>query len=239
MSGYYGFGAYVSVAEKRAKADRMAAKLRKKNPDLQPVVLEGKTIAESWWGNAWIRNLESYADYKNRISRGKSYVRNHAVLDLNIGEGHVDALVMGSSSKPYAVAVDMDVLEEKRWKQVVNLCNHRIDSVEQLTMGKFPKELADLFKEKDYGLFPAPGEIHFHCSCPDYAYMCKHVAAVLYGIGARLDLDPLLFFTLRGTDIQELIRRSVENRMESMLKNSGKKSGRTLSEEEMHRVFGI
>lgn len=239
MSGYYGFGAYVSVAEKRAKADRMAAKLRKKNPDLQPVVLEGKTIAESWWGNAWIRNLESYADYKNRISRGKSYVRNHAVLDLNIGEGHVDALVMGSSSKPYAVAVDMDVLEEKRWKQVVNLCNHRIDSVEQLTMGKFPKELADLFKEKNYGLFPAPGEIHFYCSCPDYAYMCKHVAAVLYGIGARLDLDPLLFFTLRGTDIQELIRRSVENRMESMLKNSGKKSGRTMSEEEMHRVFGI
>ena len=236
---YYGFAPYVSVAETRAKADRHIAKLKKKNPDLAPVLTEGNTIARSWWGKAWNKNLESYADYANRISRGKSYVRNHAVLDLQIREGSVEALVQGTGSKPYVIEVEIDVLGEKRWRQVVNLCNHRIDSVEKLVEGKFPKELEVIFTEKEYGMFPSPKEIHFSCSCPDYAYMCKHVAAVLYGVGARLDEDPLLFFTLRRVDIQDLIRRSVENRMDAMLKNAAKKSGRAMSETEMHDVFGI
>ncbi|MBU9735049.1 SWIM zinc finger family protein [Diplocloster agilis] len=236
---YYGYAPYVSVAEKRAKADRQIAKLKKKNPDLAPVLIEGNTIARSWWGKAWNRNLESYADYANRISRGKSYVRNHAVLDLSMGEGCVEALVQGSRSKPYQVTVDIDMLDEKRWSQVVKLCNHRIDSVEKLVEGKFPKELEILFTERKYGMFPSPKEIHFSCSCPDYAYMCKHVAAVLYGVGARLDADPLLFFVLRGVDIQDLIHRSVTSRMNAMLKNAGKKSGRAMSEAEMHDVFGI
>lgn len=236
---YYGYAPYVSVAEKRAKADRQIAKLKKKNPDLAPVLIEGNTIARSWWGKAWNRNLESYADYANRISRGKSYVRNHAVLDLRIREGCVEALVQGSGSKPYRVTVDIDMLDEKRWSQVVKLCNHRIDSVEKLVEGKFPKELEILFTERKYGMFPSPKEIHFSCSCPDYAYMCKHVAAVLCGVGARLDVDPLLFFALRGADIQDLIHRSVESRMNAMLKNAGKKSGRAMSEAEMHDVFGI
>ncbi|WP_343248600.1 SWIM zinc finger family protein [Diplocloster hominis] len=236
---YYGFAPYVSVAEKRAKADRQIAKLRKKNPDLAPVLIEGNTIARSWWGKAWNKNLESYADYANRISRGKSYVRNHAVLDLQIREGSVEALVQGTGSKPYVIEVDIDVLGDERWRQVVKLCNHRIDSVEKLVEGKFPRELEVIFTEKEYGMFPSPKEIHFSCSCPDYAYMCKHVAAVLYGVGARLDEDPMLFFTLRRVDIQDLIRRSVESRMDAMLKNAGKKSGRAMSETEMHDVFGI
>lgn len=236
---YYGFAPYVSVAEKRAKADRQIAKLRKKNPDLAPVLIEGNTIARSWWGKAWNKNLESYADYANRISRGKSYVRNHAVLDLQIREGSVEALVQGTGSKPYVIEVDIDVLGDERWRKVVKLCNHRIDSVEKLVEGKFPKELEVIFTEKEYGMFPSPKEIHFSCSCPDYAYMCKHVAAVLYGVGARLDEDPMLFFTLRRVDIQDLIRRSVESRMDAMLKNAGKKSGRAMSEAEMHDVFGI
>lgn len=236
---YYGFAPYVSVAEKRAKADRQIAKLRKKNPGLEPVLVEGRAIASSWWGKAWNTNLESYADYENRIGRGRSYVRNHAVLDLTIRQGRVEALVQGSGSKPYTVVVSIDELDNRRWEKLVELCNHRIDSVEKLVEGKFPRELEQIFKEKTYGLFPSPKEIHFSCSCPDYAYMCKHVAAVLYGIGARLDKDPMLFFTLRNVDIHDLIRRSVENRLESMLKNAGKKTGRVMPEDEMHDIFGI
>lgn len=236
---FYGYRDYVSVAEQREKADRKIEKLRKKDKELAPVLIEGRTIATSWWGKAWNQNLESYADYANRISRGKRYVCNHAVLDLKITDGRADALVLGSSSKPYKVIVTIDSLDEKRWKQVVSLCNHRIDSMEQLTMGKFPKELKELFQEKKYGLFPSPKEIHFSCSCPDYAYMCKHVAAVLYGMGARLDQDPLLFFKLRGVDMNELIRRSVESRLESMLKQAGKKTRRAIPDKEMHDLFGI
>ncbi len=239
MSYYYGFPPYVSVAEKKAKADKQIEKLKKKNPDLAPVLIEGRTIAASWWGKAWNANLESYADYANRIGRGRSYVRNHAVLDLQILPGKVEALVQGSGSAPYRIGVAIDALDKKRWKNLTDLCNHRIGSIEELIDGKFPRELEQVFTDKSYGLFPAPKEIHFSCSCPDYAYMCKHVAAVLYGIGARLDQSPLLFFTLRNVDVQDLIRRSIESRMESMLKNAGKKTDRVLSDPEMHDIFGI
>ncbi len=230
---------YVSVAEKRAKADKQIEKLRKKHKDLAPVLIEGRTIASSWWGKAWNANLESYADYANRISRGKSYVRNHAVLDLKIHPGLVEALVQGSGSKPYRIEVTIDKLDSKRWNKIVELCNHRIDSVEKLLAGRFPREMEALFKDRSYGLFPSPKEIYFSCSCPDYAYMCKHVAAVLYGVGARLDQDPMLFFTLRGVEMKDLLKRSLEGRLEAMLKNAGRKTGRVMEEKEMHDLFGI
>lgn len=240
MSRYdYGYGAYVSVAEKRAKAERQIEKLRKKNPNLAPVEVNGRTLASSWWGKAWNRNLESYADYENRISRGKSYVRSRAVLDLQIEKGAIHALVQGSGARPYKIEVAIDTLDAKRWGEIVKLCNYQIDSVEQLALGKFPSNLEVLFQERKYGLFPSPKEIHFSCSCPDYARMCKHVAAVLYGVGTRLDAEPLLLFELRGVEIRDLIRRSVEKRMEDMLKNAGKKSGRSIPDREMHDLFGI
>jgi len=239
MSFYYDYPPYVPVAERRAKADRQIAKLKKKNPNLAPVLLEGRTIASSWWGKAWNTNLESYADYSNRIGRGRSYVRNHAVLDLQVLPGKVEALVMGSGSRPYEINISIDTLGKERWKNLTSLCNHQIGSVEELVVGKFPKELEQIFTDKSYGLFPSPSEIHFSCSCPDYAYMCKHIAAVLYGVGARLDKDPLLFFTLRNVNVQDLIRRSIESRMESMLKNAGKNTRRVIPESEMHDIFGI
>lgn len=237
--GYGGFAPYVSVAEKKAKADRQIAKLMKKDKNLAPVLLSGRTIAATWWGKAWVDNLESYADYANRIDRGRSYVRNHAVLDLKITEGQVQALVMGSSSKPYKISVTISPLPKRRWDEIIRLCDHRISSVEQLADGKFPKELSKIFTGKEYGLFPSPEEISFACSCPDYAYMCKHVAAVLYGIGARFDQSPLLFFQLRSLNYEELMRRSVESRLESMLKNAGQKTDRSLAEADIHDLFGI
>lgn len=236
---HYGFPKYVSVGEKKAKAIKALEKLKKKNPDIEPIIIEGRTIAKSWWGKAWNLNLESYADYSNRISRGKSYVRNNTVLDLKITRGNVDAKVQGSSAKPYAVKIRIDALDAKKWEQVTVLCNHRIDSLEQLIEGKFPKELEVLFKEKKYGMFPSPQEIHFDCSCPDWASMCKHVAAVLYGIGARLDQDPMLFFELRNLDGQELVRKSMERKLESMLKNAGKKSKREIADEDISEIFGL
>ncbi len=239
MSYSYGFAPYVSAAEKRARADKQIAKLKKKNPDLKPVLIEGRTIASHWWGKSWNLNLESYADYANRIGRGKSYVRNHAVLDLHIFPGQVKALVQGSGSRPYTVNISIDPLSKTHWKNLTELCNRQIGSIEELTAGKFPRELEQIFTEPSYGLFPSPKEIHFSCSCPDYAFMCKHVAAALYGVGARLDETPLLFFTLRNVEVQDLIRRSVESRMKSMLKNAGQKTSRVMSESEMHDIFGI
>ncbi len=237
--GFYGFPAYISVAEKREKAIKVLAKLKKKDPTIEPVVIEGRTLAKNWWGKVWNKNLESYADYGNRIGRGKSYVRNDAVLNLKIFKGKVEALVQGSGSRPYTVVIRLDTLSGAKWEQVTALCNHRLDSLEQLIEGKFPRDLELLFTEKKYGLFPAPKEIHFDCSCPDGASMCKHVAAVLYGIGARLDVNPLLFFDLRGLDGQELVRKSMEQKLASMMKNAGKKSRREISEKDIANIFGL
>lgn len=236
---YGRFPKYESAADKKEKANSSLAKLQKKNKDIEPVIIEGRTLAKSWWGKAWNLNLESYADYENRISRGKSYVRSNMVLDLKITKGMVKAKVQGSRKKPYDVEILIDALSRNKWEQVTQLCNHKIDSLEQLIEGKFPQELDVLFKEKKYGIFPSTKEIHFDCNCPDWASMCKHVAAVLYGIGARLDSNPMLFFELRDIDSKELVRKSVEQKLESMLKNAGKKSKREIAEKDIADIFGI
>lgn len=236
---YYGFFEYVPVGEKKEKARKSLEKLKKTNPDISPVIIEGKSIASKWWGKAWNKNLESYADFSNRIGRGRSYVRNGAVLDLKIEEGRADALVQGSSSKPYKVVVTIDKLSKAKWKKMTEICNHKIDTMETLLAGKFPKEFEEAFSGSENGMFPSPKEIHFSCSCPDSAIMCKHVAAVLYGIGARLDANPVLFFKLRNIDFEKLLKKSMEEKMESMLKNADKKSERTIDDSDVFDLFGV
>jgi uncharacterized Zn finger protein len=237
-SGFYD-STYETVGEKRAKAARRLEKLRKNNPQIAPIVIEGRTIAKSWWAKAWNQNLESYADYSNRIGRGKSYLKCGMVLDLIIEEGLVTALVMGSGSKLYTVTVNIDQLPHKKWTAITKLCGNRIANTAELASGAFPQDFAEHFLDQDKGLFPSPREIHFNCSCPDWAYMCKHVAAALYGIGARFDDDPLLFFRLRGIPFEELLKRSVEYKMQSLLKNANKKSNRALADIDLKTVFDI
>lgn len=237
--GYYGFFEYVPVAEKREKAKKTLEKLRSTNPDISPVIIEGKSIASKWWGKAWNKNLESYADFSNRIGRGRSYVRNGAVLDLKLKEGEAEALVQGSSSKPYKVVINIDKLDKLKWQKMTELCNHKIDTMETLLKGKFPKEFEEAFSGSKNGMFPSPKEIHFSCSCPDSAIMCKHVAAVLYGIGARLDADPVLFFKLRNIDFEKLLKKSMEEKMQNMLKNADNKSKRIIDDEDVFDLFGV
>lgn len=236
MYGYYN---YESVADKKLKVEKALAKLRKKNPQVSPVIIEGRLIAKSWWGKAWINNLERYADYANRIGRGKTYVKNGMVLDLSIKQGNIFALICGSRAKPYQVDITIDPLPADQMKKLADRCSHRIDTIEALIAGKFTKELEDLLSAKGTGLFPTPKEIHFSCSCPDWAYMCKHVAAALYGIGARLDDDPLLFFTLRNIETEQFIKKSVTQKTEMMLANAGKKSDRCIDDTDIAGLFGI
>jgi uncharacterized Zn finger protein len=239
MRGYYGYQPYKPVAEKKAEAQKKLDKLRKKNPDISPIVIEGRKIAVTWWGAAWNKNLESYADYANRIGRGRSYVINGMVLDLRIEPGVVKAMVMGSRKTPYDVLIRVDKLSEKRWKNIVEQCSRRIAGISDLVGGQFPEDMAQIFLKQGVGLFPAPSEIHLDCSCPDWAEMCKHVAAALYGVGARLDRDPMLFFTLRGIDFSELLKKSVDEKIDSMLKNADRKSDRIIDDADITGLFGL
>jgi len=235
----WGYPPYVSVAEKKAKAQRIIAKLSKSNPGLSPVVIEGRKLAKTWWGIAWNDNLEKYADYAYRIGRGSAYVKNGMVVDLQINAGNVTGLVSGSGNEPYKVQITIDKMAESKWKKLLSQCAQRIGSMVELVEGKFPESMKDLFMGKESGLFPSPKEIHIKCSCPDWAVLCKHAAAVLYGIGARFDQDPLLFFKLRGIQFEELLAKSLDAKMTSMLKNAGKKSGRILEIDDISEIFGV
>lgn len=233
----YGYG-YNYGSRKQVDPAEQLEKLRKKDPNINPVIISGK-LASSWWAQAWNKNLESYADYANRLGRGRSYVKKGAVLNLSIAPGKVEALVQGSQTKPYKITVDIDPLSKKKWDAVTERCSHKIDGLEELASGKFPQEFMEMFTDRSIGLFPSPKEIHFSCTCPDWASMCKHVAATLYGIGARFDEDPTLFFRLRDIDFTELLKKSVDEKMESMLKNAGKVTPRVIEDADTFELFGV
>ena len=236
----YGYPKYVSVAEKRAKAEKKIAQLKKKNPDISPVEIQGTKIAHSWWGISWNNNLESYADYSNRIGRGRSYVRHGSVLDLKIKEGKILSLVQGSTSRPYTVEISITKIKSTVWKTILSECRDQIDSLQSILDGKLPKSMETLLTRPKSGMFPAPAEIHFSCSCPDSAYMCKHVAATLYGVGARLDHDPSLFFTLRGVKMKDLVSQTVKTEAETLLQRANQKtSSRIIDEADLSATFGI
>jgi uncharacterized Zn finger protein len=238
--GYWGYyPPYVSVAEKRAKAAKKLKNLKNKNPDIKPILLEGSGIAKTWWGKSWNLNLERYADYSNRIGRGRSYVRHGAVLDLQINSGKVESLVQGTRSKPYSVSVKIKAVNKKIWKEIMSACEGRLDSLQELLAGKFPKALGEIFTIQGEGLFPSPKEIEFSCSCPDWAYMCKHVAATLYGIGTRLDEEPGLFFKLRKVKMEDLVTQAVEDKTRKLLKKAKKKTARVIADSDLADVFGI
>ncbi|EKD40532.1 MAG: hypothetical protein ACD_75C00021G0002, partial [uncultured bacterium] len=181
---YWGYAPYVSVAQKKARAEKKLKQLKKKMPDIRPVILPGNSLARSWWAKSWNKNLERYADYANRIGRGRSYLRHGAVLDLKIAPGKVRGLVMGSDSDPYEVAIDIQPIGRTEWHAIKKECEGHLKSLQELLAGKFGESLSELFFAEKTGLFPSPKAIKMQCSCPDWALMCKHVAAVLYGIGA-------------------------------------------------------
>lgn len=238
MSGGY-YDNYVSMAEKKEAAALALAKLQKKNKNLRPVIITaGRKIAASWWAIMWNKNLERYADYDNRVGRGRSYVRNGMVLDLQITTGLVTAMVKGSRAKPYEIRIEIAPLPPEKWQRIVAKCSNQISSMEELAAGKFPKVLGELFFDRTDGLFPTPKEIKFSCSCPDWAYMCKHVAAALYGIGARFDQEPLVFFKLRNLEFEEILKKSVEKKMDSLIANAGRKTLRTMEDAAVNQLFG-
>ena len=225
---------YVPAAKRRGKAVRHAAKLREGGRSLAPVVTQGRTITTTFWGKAWCENLERYSDYANRLPRGRTYVRNGSVIDLHIGAGHISAQVMGSDL--YRIEVSVTELPPTRWRALGKDCTGSIDSLVELLQGRFSKHVMQRICAPGTGLFPSPKEVKFTCSCPDWAAMCKHVAAVLYGVGVRLDTQPELLFTLRKVDATDLVERAGDG---LPLPSKGRAAGRVLDDSKLSEMFGI
>ena len=238
MSRYYdydgGWPPYMSAAERRLRAAREAQKLRKKGNPVAPVTIEGRRIASTFWGKAWCDNLESYRDFESRLPRGRSYARNGSVLDLQIASGKVTALVSGSSL--YKVAIDITQLSKKKWGAIRVDCAGGIDSLVELLQGKLSKAVMERLCRQDAGLFPKPSEIRFSCTCPDFASMCKHVAAALYGVGARLDQKPELLFRLRAVHEAELVA-DIDVALPISRKDTG--SDKILEGGDLSALFGL
>jgi uncharacterized Zn finger protein len=232
--GWYDWRPYVPVAVRRARAVREIARLRKKGEPLAPVVIEGREIARSFWGRAWCDNLESYSDFANRLPRGRTYVRNGSVMDLQIGAGTVKALVSGSEL--YRISVAITPLTKPRWRAVVGECAGKIGSLVELLQGKLSRAVMAVLIRRQTGLFPSAREIAFECSCPDWAAMCKHVAATLYGVGARLDTEPGLFFRLRRVDQLDLLTAAGTGAT-LMARSDGTR--KRIAESALTDVFGI
>jgi len=199
-----GWAPYVPVAQRRRQAEREAAALKKQGQACHPVAIAGRTIARSFWGKAWCDNLEAYSDYANRLPRGRTYVRNGSVIDLSIANGRVQALVSGSEI--YRVEVSVHALEAPAWNAIVGECTGQVASLIEVLQGRLSKAVMEVVTRPGKGLFPLPRQLGFRCSCPDSASMCKHVAATLYGVGARLDDEPELLFRLRQVEPTDLIR---------------------------------
>src|SRR5271166_6861515 len=233
--GYYrGWAPYVPAAERRRRAARAVAKLSKKGQAVAPVVINGRVIASTFWGKAWCDNLESYHDFENRLPRGRTYVRNGSVLDLQIAPREVTALVSGSSL--YRVTVSIDAVPKARWQSICKDCAGGIDSLVELLQGRLSQGVMERICRQGLGLFPEPRAIHFKCSCPDYASMCKHVAAVLYGVGARLDAQPELLFRLRAVDERDLLAGLDAS---LPIAKSGPVAGKVLEADDLSAMFGL
>lgn len=235
MAGYDGgWAPYVPVAERRRQAQRAVAKLSKKGHPVAPVTIEGRKIATTFWGRAWCDNMESYRDYESRLPRGRSYVRNGSVVDLQVAPGRVTAMVSGSEL--YSVTIIVKETVRSQWQAICRDCAGGIDSLVELLQGRLSKGVMERLCRQQGGLFPRPSDIRFSCNCLDHASMCKHVAAALYGIGARLDHRPELLFRLRAVDETGLIA-GIDKALP--LSTRGREAGKLLETDDVSALFGL
>jgi uncharacterized Zn finger protein len=239
MSWYsYSYDDFEDRAAAKARTKLKVEKRRKKGELLAPVVPKAKQgLSITFWGKAWNRNLEAYSDYSNRLPRGRTYLRQGAVMDLLIEQGEITSTVQGSDL--YEVRITIKPLLKNRWQSLKETCTGGIGSLVELLGGKLSDQILQHVTDPKQGLFPAPKEIVITCSCPDYAGLCKHAAATLYGVSCRLDDEPALFFKLRGVDAAELIGTSAVDAVQALTAVDGASQDGVIGAADLSDVFGI
>ncbi len=224
---------YVPVAQRIKNAQKKIEKLQKKGKNIVPLIKPGRKITTTFWGNSWCNHIESFSDYESRLARGRTLVRNGSVCHLEILNGKVNAMVAGSEL--YNINITIKNLNNSKWLNIKNFCSGKIGSILDLLSGNLSDSIMNIVCDQNSGLFPLPGEIELDCSCPDWAVMCKHVAAVLYGVGVRLESEPAEIFKLRGVNYEELI--DISQAVTDIINTQGK--SKRLSLELLSSVFDI
>ena len=210
--------------------------------DYGEVRIDGKIISSSWWGQMWCRNIENYSDLRNRLERGRTYIRQNTVKKLSISSNCVESLVQGHSKEPYKVTINIKTIEKVKYGNILMTCENSVDNLESLMTGSFPKEYQQFFTDEEYGLFPKSNEIDYNCTCLDYLtnmHMCKHIVATMYAIGNKLDNDPLIFFKLRGIDLAEFTKKIIKKENDFVWNKINSESNRKISDNNISSLFGI
>ena len=235
MSYYGDWAPYVPVAQRKRNGTRQAQKRMKKGESLQPVEIAGNVIAKTFWGQAWCKHFEQYRDFANRLPRGKTYARNGSVCDLRITKGKITGMVCGSQL--YDVDITIKPLDSKKWKAIRKQCGKSVHSLIDLMRGQLSDEVIGQLTDAEKGMFPLGDEMSLSCDCPDYSSLCKHLAAVMYGAGNRLDTSPDLLFLLRGVDQSELIADAIASGNAQNDVGLNTESG--LEGDDLGAIFGI
>lgn len=207
-------------------------------PETYTIAITGNKLTRNWWGMAWQNKILSYSDYANRLPRARTYVRTGKVQAITVMPNYVTATVQGSRSDDYTVTITIDPLSKKAKDQLTALFKEHISSMHELLTGAFPKSFADELLGGTHPLFPTPNQLHLQCTCPDWALLCKHVGAVLYGIGVAFDSDPSLFFKLRNLKLDKLVQSSIDEHLDSYLEKAALKSTRHIDESAITSIFG-
>ena len=157
------------------------------------------TFARGWWGRALIEALEKVGD-SGRLSRGRTYARGGQVVALDIAAGRIIGEVQGSQIAPFTAVLTLRTLDDEHTAELVETIRSTPGTLAALASGAVPQELAPM-------LLPDGGrELDFDCTCPDPGWPCKHVAAVAYLLAERVDREPLTMLTVRGLDLDSLMR---------------------------------
>jgi len=225
---------YQDAAEAKERIQREIARRKRKGERFESLVPAAgkKHVCTTFWGKAWCSHLETYQEYESRLPRGRSYLRQGSVYNVEIEPGKVTAVVAGSEL--YDTQVFIQPLKASKWHDIVEKCEGQVGSMLDLLAGKLGDGVMRVLSDVEDGLFPKTKEIRFDCSCPDHADMCKHVSAVLYGVGVLLDAKPELLFTLRGVDGADLLAKAKDAAVSGVAENTGELAGADLS-----AIFGI
>ncbi len=230
------WGSKEDAEEQKAKIERDLNRRRQRGEALEPLAApSGKTkLSQTFWGQAWGRHLATYEEYAMRLPRGRSYLRQGHVYGLKIEPGLASAVVTGA--EVYETRIHITPLSATRWASIVEACSGKVGSMMDLLAGKLGEDLLRVFADPEEGLFPSPREIRFDCTCPDYADMCKHAAAVLYGVGLRLDAEPQLLFTLRKVHQEDLLADAQRDALNQLHSEA---NATTLEGTDLSALFGI
>lgn len=231
----YGYPEYVPVAVRRIQGIAKAQKKIGKGKTLQPVKIVGTKIATTFWGKGWCKHFETYSDFSNRLPRGRTYARNGSVAHLEITPGQISAFVCGSDL--YKIEIKITPLTKTVWQQLCENCTTSVTSVIDLMRGQLPDDVVTALTDPTSGMFPGNREIKLSCDCPDGARLCKHLAAVLYGVGNRLDQSPELLFVLRGVSQADLVGASLAKSVDDLTSSSDGSSN--LADADLSNLFGI